>query len=434
MVVLLLPLAALLLFLVYQIPPLHDRLAWRVNNWWIATKRALTPPEKVIFVPQGDNAQVDAIVLATLDAYSTTATHWLIPSQTENSSQPSPTITSTLSPTSTPSPTPIPDSVSLAGIQYEHQSYNNCGPANLSMALSYWDWSGNQNDTRAFLRPSFANIDDKNVNPVEMVTFVESYTGLKAQVRVGGNQELLKQFLAAGFPVIIEEGHHPPGDWWMGHYLVLNGYDDGQGYFLAQDSLIQADKHIRYEELNPWWRNFNYVYLVIYPQEREAEILSILGPHIDPTFNYQYAAQLARDEISNLTGRDQLFAFYNLGTNLVTLNDYTGAAQAYDQAFAINANLSDENRLYRMLWYQDGPYRAYFYTGRYDDMINLGNATLAWVGAPVLEETYYWMGMAREAQGNVDKAIYDFQKAAEINPNNTLARQGLQRLLAESPE
>ena len=32
------------------------------------------------------------------------------------------------------------------------------------MALSFWGWQGDQRDTRAYLRPNFATVDDKNVN------------------------------------------------------------------------------------------------------------------------------------------------------------------------------------------------------------------------------------------------------------------------------
>ncbi len=62
--------------------------------------------------------------------------------------------------------------------------------------------------------------------PAEMVDFVEGFTGLKAVARVGGDLDLLRSLLSAGFPVLIEAGHHPPDDWWMGHYLVVSGYDD----------------------------------------------------------------------------------------------------------------------------------------------------------------------------------------------------------------
>jgi tetratricopeptide (TPR) repeat protein len=252
--------------------------------------------------------------------------------------------------------------------------------------------------------------------------------------RVAGDIDLLKRLIAAGFPVIIEKGHHPSDDWWMGHYLVLTAYDDEGQHFITQDSLLGADLPLAYAELRPWWRNFNYLYIVIYPSERESDLLGILGPQADPLYNYQYAAQIARDEIADLSGRDLYFAWYNLGTNLVALSDYTGAAGAYDQAFLINAALPETDRLHRMLWYQDGPYQAYFHTGRYTDVIELGNATLAWVGEPVLEETFYWMGLAREAQGDQEKALYDLNKVVEINPNNTQALERLKTLSEGVPD
>jgi hypothetical protein len=62
-----------------------------------------------------------------------------------------------------------------------------------------------------------------------------------------------------------------------------------------------------------------------------------------------------------------------------------------------------------MLWYQFGPYESYHAVGRYDDVIELANATL--LTAKNLEESIYWRGMARLAQGDVDSARADFQMA-----------------------
>jgi len=62
---------------------------------------------------------------------------------------------------------------------------------------------------------------------------------------------------------------------------------------------------------------------------------------------------------------DQFFAFYNYGSNLVSLRDFAGAAKAYDTAFALYDSLPEDMsiRPYRILWYQTGPYFAYYYTG-----------------------------------------------------------------------
>jgi len=59
------PLLCLSGVLLYNLPPIHERLAWRVENLRVQVRRALNPPEQVVFVPQ---KQVDAVVQATLHA------------------------------------------------------------------------------------------------------------------------------------------------------------------------------------------------------------------------------------------------------------------------------------------------------------------------------------------------------------------------------
>jgi tetratricopeptide (TPR) repeat protein len=80
------------------------------------------------------------------------------------------------------------------------------------------------------------------------------------------------------------------------------------------------------------------------------------------------------------------------------------------------------------LWYQDGPYAAYYYTGRYQDVINLAHTTLVNVDKPVLEETYYWRGMAKAALGDQPGAIEDLVRADTLNPNSTPAGEELRRI------
>jgi len=426
--------ACLVSILVYNLPPIHERLAWRVANLRSQIFYALRPPGEVVFIPQSDQRNVQTALQTNSMGPEPTPTVTNPPTLTLTPTRPGPTSTPPPSPTSTFTPTPIPDSVILTGIKHEYQQMNNCGPATLAMALSFWGWNGDQRDTRRFLRPNFANVDDKNVSPEEMATYVETFSELKALVRVGGNIDLLKQLVAAGFPVIIEKGFQPPKEDWMGHYEVINGYDDSRNRFITQDSYIMADFPLPYDQVSErWWRDFNHIYLVIYPPERENEVPAILGPDSDPTHNYERAAQRARDEIATLSGRDQFFAWYNLGTNQVSLTDYTAAAQAYDQAFAVYASLEEEERPWRTLWYQTGPYAAYYHTGRYQDVLNLANTTLSFLSNPILEETLYWRGLAKEALGDIQGGIKDLTRSAELNPNFLLAAEALRARGAPVP-
>ena len=405
----------LLAGLAYNLPPIHERLAWRVDTLRVQVKRYFNPPEQVVFVPQ---AQVDAIVSGTLTAMAPAPTSTSLP------------LTETPVPLPSLTPTSIPASLALTGIRHEYQQFNNCAPASLSMVLSHWGWQGDQFQTRAYLRPSF-EIDDKNVNPFELVDYVQKNTQFDALWRVGGNLELLKRLVAAGYPVLIEKGLSDPHDHtWLGHYQIISGYNDAKAQFLVYDSYEGPPEAygVSYDVIAQFWRHFNFVYVVVFPRDRSADVQSILGADSDPQKNFQSAGQLASAEAGSLTGREQFFAWFNLGSNLVYLQEYVNAARAYDNAFALYAALPEDERPWRLLWYQDGPYPAYYYAGRYQDVINLAHTALLNVDKPVLEETYYWRGMAKEALGDRAGAIEDLTRAAALNPNSTPAAEELRRI------
>jgi tetratricopeptide (TPR) repeat protein len=218
----------------------------------------------------------------------------------------------------------------------------------------------------------------------------------------------------------------------MGHYLTLNGYDDTLKKFTAQDSLIMPDYPLPYEQVEQLWRDFNHIYLVIYPVDRQAEVASILGPQFNEIPNFESAAQKARRETEQLTGRDLYFAWFNLGSNLLALEDYAGAAAAYDQAFTVYPTIQEDERPWRVMWYQDGPYAAYYHMERYQDIINLANTTFFALGEYTLEESFYWRGMAKQALDDYNGAVFDLKKAVELNPNYTPALSALEELGVET--
>jgi hypothetical protein len=427
-------LACLCLVGVYFIPPVHDRLSWRIDELVLRAAYLLNPPAKAVFVPTQQGVSLPTTTpprrasptLGTAQSTSPTAT------QSGPTDTPAPTLTPTAI------PTPLPGHVALTGVRFQDQGggrQNYCAPANLAMALSFWGWPGDLDTVGPVIKP---DKKDKNVMPYEMVDYITSNTNLGVILRVGGDLELLKRFLAAGFSVLVEKGtylHDLTGVVsWMGHYQVITGYDETGGYFITQDSFVGADHQVKYMELLKAWRAFNYTYLVIYPKERGTEVMGLLGSDADETANYQNAALKASNEIYGLSGIDQYFAWFNRGSNLVKLEDYGGAAVAFDEAFKIYPTIPESERPWRILWYQTGPYFAYYGVGRYYDLLYLADATLnAMQSDKNLEESYYWRGMARNALGDQATAIEDFRLSLKFHPGFEPAIYQLKLLGVENP-
>src|SRR5258708_28882310 len=135
--------------------------------------------------------------------------------------------------------------------------------------------------------------------------------------------------------------------------------------------------------------------------------MPLLVKYSAPKWAAQHALDTGVSEIRSLTGIPQFFAWLNIGTNHVERLEYVDAVSAYDKAFQIYATLDPaySTRPFRMMWYQTGPYKAYFYSQRYQDVINLANTTFTTISQPVLEESLYWRGRAEAATGSTQAAI-----------------------------
>ena len=142
------------------------------------------------------------------------------------------------------------------------------------MAMSYYGWSYDQEQAAGWLKP---NIEDKNVSPWQMAQYVNEQTELpiRALWRYGGTITMLKSFIAAGFPVIIESGFDVEDLGWMGHYETIVAYDDSSATFWVYDSYLGLGSGSgvthSYAELDEWWRHFNRVFIVVFPTDREGD-------------------------------------------------------------------------------------------------------------------------------------------------------------------
>ena len=171
---------------------------------------------------------------------------------------------------------------------------------------------------------------------------------------------------------------------------------------------------VSYDEVDENWQAYNRVYILVYTPAQEDTIKHILGEHWDIDTNRQHALEVAKAE--TVKDPENAFAWFNLGTNLVYFERYQEAARAYDMAR--NLGLPQ-----RMLRYQFGPFFAYFFSGRNDDLLALTEYALQ--RTPNAEEALLWHGWAMYREGKIGQAISDFYQALEENPNFEDARYAL---------
>ena len=397
----------------YQIPAVRSRVEWRLDAAQAFVRVALHPVGEV-------PTPLPMPVVHITHAVTAAAVETSVPGITETE-QPAPTIP-VVSSTPMPSPTALPQTVQLTAPAFEKQDWNACGPATLAMHLRMYGWEGDQFTISDEIKP---NRRDRNVNVEELAAYViNSVPELNVQYRVGGDLEMLRRLIAAGFPVMIEEAFKLPeafwfqDDLWAGHYLLLTGYDDTAQTFTAQDSYIGRNQVVKYDTLAASWKTFNRVYLVIYPPDQEDMLASVLGTEWDRDANRQHALDAAQAAVE--ADPEDSFEWFNLGTNLVYFERYAEAAQAYDRVRELGMPQ-------RMLRYQFGPFHAYFHAGRTEDLLAMTAYSLK--STPNSEETLLWQGWGLYRMGDRAGALASFKEALEVNPLYSDAEYGINYVL-----
>ncbi len=383
---------------------------------------SLTPP----FDPSGAGGGADQSSLTVTPSPMAFPTNTPLANEPTATETPLPTLptTATLIPTQAPTPTVIPPPSSarleLERLTPEAQWWNNCGPTTLTMGLSYYGYPHNQGPAAEFLKP---NREDKNVSPWQMTRYVNEIAtntvNVRAISRIGGTQTLLKSLLANGYPVIVEKGYDVNNLDWMGHYLLLVGYDDTTQTFLTFDSYLGTNsgqgRTESYSQLNTFWQHFNYALIVLYEPWQEQHLMQVLGNYADENYAITSALEIARTAAS--TNSTDKWAWFNMGDAYTRLGRYEEAASAFDQAFSMQMP-------WRTLWYRFTPFEAYYRVGRYQDV--LSNAQyLDNMSEQYVEEAWYWRGMAYAAQGQYDQAITQFERVLRFNENFTPAGEAI---------
>jgi tetratricopeptide (TPR) repeat protein len=316
------------------------------------------------------------------------------------------------------SPEALPAAVRLEGLRPVYQQFNRCSAAALTIQLSYFGWQGTYDDTIRWLNP---DAEDVAVRLDEMVAFAAEF-GLQGVYRIGGTLDLLKALVAGGFPVLVENVYYDGADAfrdWMSHNRVVMGYDDARGEIYTFDSLLgngenNTGRPIPYADVDSRWRPFNRDFLVLYRPEQEAQVQGIMADYWDEAHGAEVALQQSQAELDS--GASDSFTVFNMGSALVELERYEEAADAFDRARQVGLP-------WRMLWYQYGPFEAYYAVGRYDDMLTMAREIIA--DTPGVEESYYYAGLAYQAQGDLERAQSNFQVALIRNNRFSLAQTAM---------
>ncbi len=266
-----------------------------------------------------------------------------------------------------PSTTPLPEIPAqkiLTGGSHVFQTFNNCGPASLSMALSHYGINQSQAELGQELRPyqnPQGNNDDKSVTLAELAELGETHH-LLTYHRPAGDIELIQQFIAQDIPVITRTWLEPNND--IGHYRVVIGYNQSEKIIIQDDSL--QGKNLSFSEADylQLWKDFNYEFLVLVPPEKKVVAEAILGERVDSNRAWELAAELAETALA--TDPNDTSARFNLAVAQYHLGDYEESVVNYER---VAPQLPR-----RTLWYQLEPILAYYQLGESDQVLSMTQA------------------------------------------------------------
>ena len=296
------------------------------------------------------------------------------------------------------------------------QTFNNCGPASLSMALSYYEINESQQKIGNDLRPyqvAGGDNDDKSVTLYELAERSKEY-GLVPYHRPNGNIDLIKMFVTYDMPVVARTWLKENDD--IGHYRIIKGYDSSQ---IIQDDSLQG-KNLKYSlsEFNAIWKKFNYEYLVLVPKGKENIAEKILGEDSNEKVAWENAVKDAESELS--INSNDVYARFNLSVALYNIGEYRKSVEEFEKV---------ENELpFRTLWYQIEPIQAYFELGEYERVFSITDKILNNHNR-AFSELYIIRGDIYLKQNRENLARREYEKAVLYNKNNKEAREKLESII-----
>ncbi|HEY8691164.1 MAG TPA: C39 family peptidase [Chloroflexota bacterium] len=178
------------------------------------------------------------------------------------------------SPPSEPAPAPAPPPATkalLGPLSFISQTLNNCGPASIAEVLAFWGIDRGQADVQSVLR---GDGNPYGMTPAGVPAYVASL-GMDVVLGTGGTEDLIKQLLRAGFPVIVNQTVSDSD--LLLHYRPVQGFDDERGVFIASDPLIGPQYALSYAEFDQDWAYTGHRFMVVYPADKVDSLNAALA-------------------------------------------------------------------------------------------------------------------------------------------------------------
>lgn len=300
---------------------------------------------------------------------------------------------------------------------FAYQTFNNCGPATLSMMLSWYGLNVSQKELGDKMRPyqnPEGDNDDKTIFTYEFVKWGKKY-GFNAMDRRNGDITLLKTFTANGIPVVVKTWLNVNDD--IGHFRIVRGYDEGRKVIIQDDSYHGPNKQIPYFDFLSMWQPFNYDYMIIYKDVQKDLVEAILGEELNEQAAWRNALIRAQKEAE--LDPENVYPWFNIATAFYHLADFQKSVEAFERV---------EIRLpRRMLWYQIEPIMAYKELGNFERVFQITDYLFN-NGNRAFSELYQLRGEIYLSQGDKEKAREQFELAILYNQNFEVAKRALENL------
>jgi uncharacterized protein YvpB len=306
---------------------------------------------------------------------------------------------------------------SLKNPRHVYQTFNNCGPATLSMMLSWYGKNVSQKELGDKMRPyqvASGDNDDKTIFTYEFVDWAKEY-GMNSVGRVNGDIELLKTFTSNGIPVVVKTWLHPGED--IGHFRIIRGFNEDKQVIIQDDSYEGPNIKYSYYDFLSMWQPFNYSYMIVFPDSERDLVEAIIGTEMDDNVNWSNALERARRERE--IDPESAYPVFNMSTSYYHLGEYEKSVEEFEK---VEVKLPR-----RMLWYQLEPVRAYQKLGEYDKVIEIADKILG-NGNRAYSELYQIKGEIYLERGDGGKAREMFAKALYYNKNFEPAKKALSKL------